>query len=53
MCPDSEAKMNSAGWPGAISNPELALNTWPVGLPPGMVTTSGTIDTGVAPAAPR
>ena len=48
------AKMKAAGLvvPGT-TNAGVSLLTCPVGAPPGVLTTSGTMDTGVVPTAPR
>src|SRR5437764_3395259 len=56
MLPDSDAKMNVAGpdaIPDVTTKPLVGLNTCPVGSPPGMLTTSGTADTGVFFSPPR
>src|ERR671936_661369 len=42
IVPASESKMNRAGAP-LTGNPLVGLNTVPVGAPPAMSTTSGTI----------
>ena len=50
MSPFSDAKMNAAGpddVPDFTTKPLVGLNTCPVGAPSGMLTTSGTADTGV------
>src|SRR4051794_30711945 len=56
MFPDSLANRNTDGiFPFGVSsrNPPLPLKTCPVGAPPGMSTTSGTIEKGAPPTAPR
>src|SRR5215468_916560 len=51
--PSSPAKMNSAlaPVPGTVKA-AVSLKTCPVGAPAGMLTTSGTIDTGALPLSP-
>ena len=55
--PLSLSKMNSAGplfpLPSVTTNPDVELNTWPVGPSPGMFTVRGRWANGPgAPAAP-
>jgi len=55
IVPASESKMNRAGVgvPATSTlNPVVGLNTWPVGAPAGIVTTSGAIAIGMPPTAP-
>ena len=54
IVPASDAKMNAAGPAGSpvpISNPDVGLNTVPVGAPPGMETCSGAT-VGMVPRTP-